>query len=373
MERKAPSCSPRKSAQSDKTSSSLAQLVTGTGGSQHLKEGGHDNPAFLAEVVVDHPTHSYPSSSPSKFEESLGAPIYPYSGAWLRHPLNIENSSYRRQRRCSGVWKLRWMFVVSLLAFLSASALAYCVYLHGRLKHQDNEIEVILKALQDSVVQHNGGRESGAVFETDFTRNRTKRDNSASAAHYFRNLIRGYLSEMPMVHLRGMYKESTEWTSGHDLLWQEDPSSTRGIAYNTNAIRLKYHEDANNRVKGIQVLQPGVYLIYSQVVIDGIRSASSGYGVRSDCTHETVRLDHQEQGHILMKSYLTQDSHGEPISDGTTIPRFPRDTSFHMGLFQLHRQDEIRVRTPYHDNECQLVNVTSRDFDAAYFGLLKIG
>ncbi|XP_070213335.1 uncharacterized protein [Littorina saxatilis] len=174
-------------------------------------------------------------------------------------------------------------------------------------------------------------------------------------------IVEEYHYDMAKVHLQGVdpghaySRQDSEY-----LLWREDPNSFHRVG-----VRFQ-HNRHNPEIKGIKIDQPGIYVVYSQVVINGTQIRT----YRRDCNHETVMIPHGGgTPTVLMSGYLTQDREGLRYPN-RTIP-FPRDSSLQMGQFRLLRQSEVRVRIPDHRGDCRHINFAT-DVHASYFGLYKI-
>nr|KAG5694670.1 hypothetical protein BaRGS_003948 [Batillaria attramentaria] len=128
---------------------------------------------------------------------------------------------------------------------------------------------------------------------------------------FFTAQFTNYRLSLPMAHLHGMDRHSTEWMNHHNrgpyLLWQQDHVESRHrITVHDERLRLKYDNRAHNRIKGIEIMETGVYLVYSKAIVEGSIRNSTGY--MDHCAHETVVLDHQSLNpRVLLASYITQD------------------------------------------------------------------
>ncbi|KAK7480488.1 hypothetical protein BaRGS_00028305, partial [Batillaria attramentaria] len=167
--------------------------------------------------------------------------------------------------------------------------------------------------------------------------------------------------------------QRTKRYRGPYLLWQQDHVESRHrITVHDERLRLKYDNRAHNRIKGIEIMETGVYLVYSKAIVEGSIRNSTGY--MDHCAHETVVLDHQSLNpRVLLASYITQDESGRArhVHPSHQVGIKAKDTSLQVGLFRFMRQDQIRVRIPL-DEDCANTLITSRDFNAAYFGVLKV-
>ncbi|XP_076454300.1 uncharacterized protein LOC143289224 [Babylonia areolata] len=190
-----------------------------------------------------------------------------------------------------------------------------------------------------------------------------------------RREVHSYIRALPKVHLKGMGNVSiaTDYTDSMNqyLVWQSDPDS-----FSSRGVELTHEYNDNNRVKAIQILHAGIYVVYSQVVINGTTNTARW---RRDCTHQTVELRYHSDNYrddvttppqrvrVLMSGFLTQDEKGLYVNDTIT---HPRDSSLQIGVFRLFRQSQIRVAVPS-TRDCRFTQFMT-DPTSSYFGLFRI-
>ncbi|XP_060065484.1 uncharacterized protein LOC132545833 [Ylistrum balloti] len=118
----------------------------------------------------------------------------------------------------------------------------------------------------------------------------------------------------------------------------------------------------STKILAVNITNPGLYLIYSQVVIKGPYSGfDPAYGV------ETVRRRQSLPPEVLLRSYVTQDGRGSayPNMASNTTTRYPVDFINHIGMFELQCDDIIYVRIPSQSSHGNYLRIPEQ----TYFGL----
>ncbi|XP_041349494.1 uncharacterized protein LOC121368811 [Gigantopelta aegis] len=166
----------------------------------------------------------------------------------------------------------------------------------------------------------------------------------------------------PVTHLNGQFNNVTNTVyHGNYFTWR------RPHLLFHSSFRYLDTRGAHS-VYGIEVVQSGVYVIYSQMAVHGTRRPNIH---KTDCAHETVRVrsrNGEEQSEILLKSLLTQDDRGHDQQEGDGTRHFPLDTASHMGIFALKSRDRIFVRRP---EQCPHVDY-QMDHRYTYFGAFML-
>lgn len=189
---------------------------------------------------------------------------------------------------------------------------------------------------------------------------------------YFDSRISSFLNALPRVHLTGLAEGESTHTVGDSgtgrqyFLWQTDRDN-----FHYRGVTLQHH---GTHVKAIVINEPGVYFVYSQVVLNGTNQHHNAIG----CTHETVEIlysdtDSDNDARVLMSSFRTQDQEGRAYSmtnSRRSSSAMPRDTVLQVGLFRLYRQSQIRVRIPP-TGSCRHIDFAT-DARFSSFGLFKL-
>ncbi|XP_033760543.1 uncharacterized protein LOC117342482 [Pecten maximus] len=169
----------------------------------------------------------------------------------------------------------------------------------------------------------------------------------------------------PAMHLRGSSSDAMNAAQNslfssierrNIFVWEhQDPN------YPNPSFRYVNDVQDNTKILGINITNPGMYLIYSQVMINGPpRAHDPAYGL------ETARRKPHNLQDVLLRSHVTQDGRGSVYPNiPNYAPRYPVDFISHMGMFELECEDIIYVRVPSLSSNGNYL----RDSEQTYFGL----
>ncbi|OWF40532.1 uncharacterized protein LOC110463624 [Mizuhopecten yessoensis] len=178
-----------------------------------------------------------------------------------------------------------------------------------------------------------------------------------------RDAIERILSR-PAIHLRGSTTNGfvqnaifTEFERTNIFRWEHQDRN-----YPNPSFRYVNDMQDSNMILGVNITNPGMYLIYSQVVVRGpFTNYDPAYGL------ETVRKKPGLPSNVLLRSYVTQDGRGSAYPNIAHYPgtRYPVDFINHMGMFELDCDDIIYVKIPDQSSN----GVYPRIPEQTYFGL----
>ncbi|KAK3094825.1 hypothetical protein FSP39_006747 [Pinctada imbricata] len=225
-------------------------------------------------------------------------------------------------------------------------------------KLHDHELKFKLNYSNGELTVRDGGLYL-LYAQVDRSRRRRHRRDRRS----LRNRLFGAILKQ-VVHLRGSTEVNSQATrnpvhgvsgcGGSGCFRWSNPD----YIYTTNFDYVRDH--SLNKVVGIKISSPGVYLIYSQVGVNGPRQRTD-----PSVGYETVKTDSSGRTIVLMRTFITQDERGR--RDGMFSPH---DSINQFGVFKLHCDDTVIVRqdTPAGNNPPDFIF----DDEQSFFGIVQI-
>lgn len=282
-----------------------------------------------------------------------------------KHPVIVfsqEGVSSEKDKKCTSCSRcgskfLNWTYLfLFLVLFLSNIFLHYkCMTLSNELSELQTRESLpsassFVASPLDSAhsdVHHNNER---SLTRRDSRQSRRRRGRRATLNHLEYSTERHRLAinkiiNRPAIHMRGSSSDITTIQNeifdngerGNIFQWQHrDPN------YPNPSFRYIHNAQDSTVIVAIIITNPGLYLVYSQVIIQGPeREYDPAYGL------ETIRRPPFQEPEVLLKSHVTQDGRGGTYPNIAGYNgRRPMDFINQMGMFELECEDTIYIRKP---------------------------